>query len=128
MKNSKPKSRFLKLIQRTRKAMRAKLTYVLGVDEDGHFYQVRKLASILLICLACSCGYGQTTVKLNAAGNYEQIKTERKQTEAKQTGKTFTDSKGRVYPVYESAKGKLFVVKTSAKTGNAYNYYLTETK
>lgn len=73
--------------------------------------------------------HAQTVVKLNANGNYEAVKTERKQSEAKPTGKTFTDQRGKVYPVYVSAKGKLFCIKTSQKTGQTYNYYLqTEAK
>lgn len=42
---------------------------------------------------------------------------------AKATGKTFTDTKGNVYPVYESNKGKLFYLRTS-KAGKEYKVYL----
>ena len=40
------------------------------------------------------------------------------------TGKTFTDSKGKVYPVYRSARGKYYVIRTSRKTGKQYKQYL----
>jgi len=39
------------------------------------------------------------------------------------TGKTYTDSKGVVYPVYTSKNEKLYVWKTS-RNGNLYKFYL----
>ena len=36
----------------------------------------------------------------------------------------YTDSKGVTYPVYISKNNKLFIIKTSKKTGKNYNYYL----
>lgn len=38
------------------------------------------------------------------------------------TGKTFTTASG-VYPVYQSARGKLYILRTS-KNGNVYKQYL----
>ena len=59
--------------------------------------------------------------KVDAKGNYISIAKVREP--AKNSGKTFTDSKGNVYPVFESAKGKLFYTRVS-KSGNEYNVYL----
>lgn len=39
---------------------------------------------------------------------------------------TYTDSKGNVYPVYLSSKGKAFIKKVSKKTGKEYKQYLPE--
>jgi hypothetical protein len=81
---------------------------------------------ILLVFLALgSIGYSQT-VKQDASGNYIAVKDtkEGKKSEAKATGKMYTDSKGVTYPVYISKNNKLFIVKTSKKTGKNYNYYL----
>lgn len=62
-------------------------------------------------------------VKQDAAGNYYAEKTTRiDSTGAKETGKTFTDTKGNQYPVMISKNGKLFVIRVS-KSGNKYNYY-----
>lgn len=82
----------------------------------------------ILIVVLMSLGemlYSQT-VKQNAEGNYEPVKKEQaaKKSEAKSTGKTYTDNKGETYPVYESKNNKLFIIKTSKKTGKNYNYYL----
>ena len=46
-----------------------------------------------------------------------------KKKEPTKTNKTYTDSKGVIYPVWESVNGKLFIKKVS-KNGNEYNYYL----
>ena len=57
-------------------------------------------------------------------GNYKAVSkaTADKGTD---TGKTFTDSKGTAYPVFKSAGGKLYYIRTSKQTGNDYKVYLT---
>lgn len=40
-------------------------------------------------------------------------------------GKTYTDKNKKIYPVYKTEKGKLYVWKKSAKTGKVYRYYLS---
>ena len=59
----------------------------------------------------------------DSLGNYKAIEHTHKVSEVKNTGKTFTDNKGNVYPVWESEKGKLFYVRIS-KNGNEYKVYL----
>jgi hypothetical protein len=65
------------------------------------------------------------TVQRDANGNFRQISApkEAKTETAKNTGKTFTDTKGNVYPVMISKNGKLFYVRTS-KSGNDYKVYI----
>ena len=75
------------------------------------------LSAAFVLSLA---GYAQNS-KVDASGNYVSIAKVREP--AKNSGKTFTDSKGNVYPVFESAKGKLFYTRVS-KAGNEYNVYL----
>ena len=77
---------------------------------------------ILLFALLCITGSAQNA-KQDANGNYTAITTKKAKTKAINTGKTFTDAKGNKYPVYESAKGKIFIIRTS-KTGKTYNQYL----
>lgn len=84
---------------------------------------MKNILAILILCLIASFASAQT-VKTDQAGNYTQVKKETLKTEPKDTGKTFTDLKGNTYPVYESKNGKLFYVRTSAKTGNKYNVYI----
>jgi mitochondrial fission protein ELM1 len=81
---------------------------------------------ILIIALAISSISYSQTVKQDASGNYIVVKRDStaRKSEAISTGKTFTDAKGTQHPVYKSKTGKLFIVKTSQKTGKTYNYYL----
>ena len=81
---------------------------------------------ILIIALAISSISYSQTVKQDALGNYVLVEKTpgSKKSEVISTGKEFTDAKGTHYPVYKSKTGKLFIVKTSQKTGKTYNYYL----
>lgn len=81
----------------------------------------RILSLITALCLISVCSYGQTA-KVDKNGNYVAVQATKK--EAKPTGKTFTDSKGVVLPVFASANGKLFVMRKSEKTGKEYKSYL----
>ena len=85
---------------------------------------MKKVILVILVAIS-SISYSQT-VKQDASGNYVAVgKTPgSKKSEAVSTGKTYTDTKGNSYPVYKSKTGKLFIVKTSQKTGKKYNYYL----
>lgn len=84
-----------------------------------------KKAILIVVLMSLGEMFYSQTVKQNADGNYEPVKKETaKKSEAKATGKTYTDNKGETYPVYESKNNKLFIIKTSKKTGKNYNYYL----
>jgi len=43
---------------------------------------------------------------------------------AKVTPYTYTDKAGKVWPVYATSEGKHYILKTSAKSGKQYRYYL----
>ena len=75
------------------------------------------MSSVFFLSLA---GFAQNA-KVDAQGNYISIAKVREP--AKNSGKTFTDNKGIVYPVFESEKGKLFYTRVS-KAGNDYKVYL----
>ena len=77
--------------------------------------------AVMLLIAAPAAGQ---TVKQDAQGNYVAVK--RAETATK-TGNTYKDSKGVVYDVYRSAKGKLFYYRTS-KAGNIYKAYINQTK
>lgn len=79
------------------------------------------LLSILILCASYSI-QAQNATK-DAQGNFKAISSQQDTTKATNTGKTFTDKKNVSFPVYISAKGKLFVIKTS-KAGNVYKMYL----
>lgn len=78
------------------------------------------MAVILVLAMSATA---QTKVTRDQQGNYVSVSAPK--TEPKNTGKVYTDSKGVKYPVYESARGKLYIVRTSKKTGKKYNQYLT---
>ena len=62
---------------------------------------------------------------VDANGNYQAVTHKKVASEQSNTGKTFTDTKGNVYPVFKSSAGKLYYVRTSKNTGNDYKVYLT---
>jgi hypothetical protein len=84
---------------------------------------MKKLILITASILAFTLGYSQT-VRKDASGNYVAVVSVRDSTSAKNTGQTYTDAKGNVFPVMISKAGKLFVVRISTKTGAKYNQYL----
>lgn len=83
---------------------------------------MKKLIFSALLIFAAATSQAQNA-KQDASGNYIAVKATEQKESAKPTGKTFTDSKGNVYPLYESKNGKLFYLRTS-KAGNEYKVYL----
>lgn len=78
--------------------------------------------------LSPSAVSAQTTVVKDAAGNYTTApaapKTEAQLSEgATDSGKTYTDTKGKVFRVWLSASGKMFVI-APTKKGGFYRRYL----
>ena len=61
---------------------------------------------------------------VDANGNYQAVTHKKAITENQETGKTFTDTKGNVYPVFKSSAGKLYYIRTSKTSGNDYKVYL----
>lgn len=88
---------------------------------------MQKIILSIALILIYSFSFGQAKPNLvkDLNGNYTAISSAKDTVTAMPTGKTFTDSKGKVYPVFKSAKGKFFVNRIS-KSGNSYKYYLSE--
>ena len=84
---------------------------------------MKKLIVIIAI-LSLNFGLNAQTVQKTKEGNYIAVVAPKIDDKAKDTGKTYTDTKGNVYPVYISAKGKLFVIRVSKNTGKEYKQYL----
>ena len=82
---------------------------------------MKKIILMLGVC-ASLCAHSQT-VKRDANGNYTAV-VRNDSTTGKPTGNTYTDAKGNVYPVMVTKTGKLYVIRTSAKTGKQYKQYL----
>lgn len=78
------------------------------------------IASLFIV----SQGHAQQ-VKKDSNGNYISARID---TGANRpTGKTYTDGKGKVYPLLISSRGKLYYLRT-AKSGNIYKAYLKVTE
>lgn len=83
---------------------------------------MKKILLVMSI-LFCSYSFGQNVVR-DSKGNFVAAKTQKDTTEAKLTNYTYTDTKGQIYSVYVSNRGKYFIIRVSAKTGNSYKQYL----
>lgn len=82
----------------------------------------KTILTTVIILTAIFNSYSQKVIK-DSAGNYTQIKQTRTGTEATKTGQTYTTTDGQTYPIFMSAKGKLFICRTS-KNGKEYKQYL----
>lgn len=83
------------------------------------------LIIILLSIILCNNNTYSQNIRVDNNGNYIATTSIKKSNDSLiSTGKTFTDAKGIVYPVYKSTNDKLFVIRTSKKTGNQYKMYL----
>jgi hypothetical protein len=78
------------------------------------------LTSFIIACLNLSA----QNARKDASGNYVAVTSVKDSVTGKPTGKTFTTSKGEVFPVYESKNGKLYVIRVSKNTGKEYKQYL----
>ena len=84
---------------------------------------MKKLIVIIGI-LSLNFGLNAQTVQKTKDGNYIAVNAAKIDDKGKDTGKTFTDTKGNVYPVFISGKGKLYVIRVSKNTGKEYKQYL----
>jgi len=87
----------------------------------GIWNAVRRVVTVIVLMLMTTGAFSQT-IERDADGNFRAVSKSR--TPPKETTYTFTDSKGRKYPVLMTEAGRFFVIKTSAKTGKEYRYYL----
>ena len=85
--------------------------------------QIRRLLAILLLVLAMGLSANDQTYTRNG-NTFTSAKSVKAKAEPVKTKFTWKDSKGKEYPVYISAKGSCFVIKTSSKTGKEYKNYL----
>ena len=86
---------------------------------------MKKLFLIIFVALSLNV-QAQSKKETNAVqtkdGNFKAVAKVKQ--EPVLTGQTYTDANGKTYPVYRSSNNKLFVIRTSKKTGNKYRYYL----
>lgn len=82
---------------------------------------MKRIITIIAIAVVATA-HSQTRVIKDATGNYVASR-KADTTGSKATGKSFTDSKGKSYPIYESVNGKLYYYRTS-RSGNVYKAYI----
>ena len=88
-----------------------------------HILQFLYVASIYgLVLIAANCD--AQTVTRDAAGNYTAAPREAKAERDSVTGLSYTDTQGKIFPVYVGAKGSHYVCRVSKKSGKFYRYYL----
>lgn len=61
---------------------------------------------------------------VDESGNYVAVSHAAVKAEPTPTKQTYTDAKGKVYPVWLNSKGKPFILRVSRNTGVEYRYYL----
>ena len=79
---------------------------------------------LFLICLIIATATQAQTTTKNAQGHYTTTQDTTQAKPPTDTGKTYQDSKGKIYPIFKTDKGKFYVIRTSAKTGKQYKQYL----
>ncbi len=91
---------------------------------------MKKLILSLSFALLCGLSQAQTAVTRDSiTKNYYAVSTPKTKEVDKLTGSNFVNSKGEKFPVWESAKGKLYYKRVSAKPQKEYKCYIqTETK
>lgn len=83
---------------------------------------IERVLFIILIGIVPLLCSGQKVTK-TAAGNFVQAKSKKAKFTDSLTVYTYTDNKGRVFPVYKGERGKYYVGKISKK-GTYYRQYL----
>ena len=85
---------------------------------------MKKTLIILTMLFAGINSQAQTKVKQDQKGNFIQVSNNvREKEKDKETGQTYTDTKGQEFKVYKSINDKLYILRIS-KSGNEYRQYL----
>ena len=87
------------------------------IDSESAFMHFSLLLLIFIFIFFCSVMFGQDR-KYVKIGNQFSVKTEK--TQDINTGYTFKDKAGKVYPIYQNSKGNFYIVRKSRKTGKEY--------
>ena len=85
--------------------------------------KILMIGMILFGLIMPGCAQTKPNATVDKNGNFVAIKNVL-DTIPKATGKTYTDSKGNVFPISVSPNGKYFIIRVSKKTGKAYRQYL----
>lgn len=84
--------------------------------------KIQAILGVLIVLLSVSLNT-QAQSFTRKGNTFEQVSS-KKTSSSKQTQFTWTDSKGKTYPIFITKNGRCFVNKISSKTGKEYKYYL----
>ncbi len=84
---------------------------------------MKKLFIPIALLLSLSASAQSKANSVYAKGVYRPIT--KATVSPKQTKDSYIDLKGNVYQVFETEKGRLFIIKRSVKTDKEYRYYIT---
>ena len=85
------------------------------INEESAIVHYAYLILIFALMFFGTVAFGQ---KYQRNGNQFSVKTEK--TQDINTGYTFKDKTGKVYPIYQNSKGNFYVIRKSKKTGKEY--------
>lgn len=85
--------------------------------------KLRRLLTMLLFMLAVTCVANAQSYE-RQGNTFVSKSTRDYKAKPVKTKFIWKDSKGKAYPVYISAKGSCYIIKTSSKTGKEYKNYL----
>ena len=88
---------------------------------------MRKIFAIMLLAISMCVAAQDVKPYIRSGKVFTQVvkaKSGGAKSEAKKTGFTWKDSKGKEYDIYMSKTGSCFVNRVSAKTGKEYRSYL----
>lgn len=87
---------------------------------------MKHLVLYILMMLTFSINTSAQSVVIKQGNTFVQVKKSTTKNPPKKTEYTYKASDGKIYPIYLSSKGKVFIIKTSKKTGKQYRQYLSE--
>lgn len=83
---------------------------------------------VITVILALVCSMITNAQNIVRKGNMFIEQPREATTQARKTDSVYIDKDGNKFPIYKSAKGKLYVIKVSKKSGKEYRKYITTEK
>ena len=87
---------------------------------------MRKSFITAVLVSASFLSFGQDNIQRDSTGNFYSEARSRVTLEPRKTAYIYRNSKGELYPVYESESGRYFILMTSKRSGKTYRKYLTK--
>ena len=102
-----------------------KKSFFKSFAESSPKTQLFTFAFTLFFLIYSGCTAAHAEVKREGK-NFVQVSSRSAAAQPVATTYTWTDSKGKTYPIYLTKNGRAYVMRVSGKTGKEYRYYLSE--